>query len=272
MLLALDDEDEDLNRRRTAARQGTGFSPIELGVVTGWLRLAASSQASSEWTNWVDVLNSNPGAINSARRPAVAAAANGFPLANFQTNDCVAWSIAASNLNRNTVGYFMWASPDALPGSNVTLISISAGTGGASGTFLASIFFNTSWFVICYVDGSGNGRTFQVLNAAAVGVQHCYGIEYDSSVGGDGCLTLSIDGVIQTTLKSNAGAGGTLGTLPSVTGNILIGNFNDGAAGSPYNGKTGPNIFALNSKMSGATAGLLTTGARAALAGFEVPT
>ncbi len=64
----------------------------------------------------------------------------------------------------------------------------------------------------------------------------------------------------------------TLGTLFAATGNIMIGNGQDGAASSPLNGLIGPNIYAFGSKMAGATTGLLTTAARTALMNFEAPT
>lgn len=247
------------------------LAPLTVSAVSAWLRLQASSQSGGEWANWVDVLNSNPGAINSARRPAVAAAANGFPLANFQTNDCVAWSIAASNFNISTFGIYLDVSPDATAGVQI-LWSIAPGTNGSNHRAITTYFSGTSWIVDCYITDA-NGRQFTFNSAAAAGTNKRYGIEYDSTVGGDGCLTATINGAIQTANSTaNIGAGGTLGAFQAQVGNLLLGNFNDGAASSPLSGKQGPNVFALTSKMAGASSGLLTTAGRAALAGFEVPT
>lgn len=249
-----------------------GFDPRQLSAVSSWWRLQASSQSGGEWVSFSDVITSGFAIPNAARRPAVATSANGLPLANFQSDDSVPVTIAAATLNRDTVGYFMWVAPDAIPASSQQLLAISTGAGAATGTFLTSFLFSDVWFVAFFVDAVGNGRTFQVANAAAAGVGHVYGIEYDSSVGGDGCVTLSIDGAIQTTVKSDVGAGGTLGTLPSVTGSILIANSQNAAASPSTPGKFGPNTFILTSKMAGATQGLLTSAARQSLTRFEVPT
>ena len=248
------------------------FNPTQLSSIAAWLRLQASSQSAGEWTNWVDVLNSNPMAFNVARRPAVAAAANGLPVATFLTNDIGVWPIAASNNNRNTVGYFEWAKPVGVTGTQ-DLLSIWNGSGGSSDRQILSFFSGINWVVILQTDAT-HGRQATVVSAASAGVWRCYGIEFDSSGSGDACLTLSIDGVIQSpTMAASPNGDGPLGTLTAVTGNIIVPNFQDGAAASHLDGDLGPNLFALTSKMAGASTGqLLTAAARAAIAAFERPT
>lgn len=249
-----------------------GASPLQSGTVTGWLRLAASAVSAGEYTNWVDVLNpANPGVINAARRPATAVAANGLPLAAFLTNDCVAWPIAATNFNRDTFGIYLDVQPTAAAGVQV-LWCIGPGTNGSNHRAIVTYFNGTGWTIDVY-STDANGRSFTVSGGAAAGARRRYGIEYDSSAGGDACLTATINGAIQSTVISNLGAGATLGQFQVCTGNLLIGNFNDGTASSQLGGNTGPNFLALTSKQPGAASGqLLTTDARAALCAFEVPT
>lgn len=259
-----------LARRRRMRRSG-GFDPRQISAVTGWLRLQSSTQSAGEWTNWFDVIAGNHASYNAARRAAVATSAEGLPLANFQTNDCASWPIAASNFNTSTFGIFLDVAPDAT-GTTQVLWCVANGTAAASHKVIVTYFLGTTWTVDCYINDA-DGRSFTFASAATAGTQRRYGIEYDSSVGGDGCLTVSLNGVITSaTGVANIGAGGSLGALQSVTGKLLLGNFNDGAASSPLNGKEGPHAFALTSKMAGATSGLLTTAQRALLAGYERPT
>ena len=80
-----------------AGASAAPFNPTDSGKVAAWLRLQASAQSAGEWTNWVDVLNSNPVAYNAARRPAVGASANALPIATFNgaTPDVGAWPLNA---------------------------------------------------------------------------------------------------------------------------------------------------------------------------------
>lgn len=249
----------------------TAIAPLQVSAVTSWLRLSASTQSAGEWTAWTDVLNVNPGVINAARRPAVAASANALPLSNFQSNDCVAWPITARNFNTSTFGVYLDVSPDATAGTQI-LWSIAPGTNGSNHRAITTYFTGANWIIDCYISDA-NGRSFTFNTAAVAGTLKRYGIEYDASVTGDGCLTATINGVITAASGvANIGAGGSLGAFQAQTGNILFGNFSDGAASSALSGKQGPNVLVLTGKMAGASAGLLTTAARAALAGFEVPT
>jgi hypothetical protein len=259
-----------LSLSRTRGRRG-GFIPQQLSAVSGLLSLAASPQSGGEWTSWVDIISGNNGAINAARRPAVAAAANGLPLAAFLTNDAVAWPIAASNFNRDTWGIFLDAKPTAVASTQILWCISNGNTNGADHKAIVTFFSLTDWIIDVYATDA-NGRRFIVPLGAAAGVSRRYGIEYDSGAGGDANVYPTINGVVQSTVKSNLGAGATLGQLQVCTGNLLIGNFNDGAASSALTGSTGPNVVSLTSKLAGASSGqLLTAEGRARLVGYQVP-
>lgn len=261
-------------RSLTLRSQPTPRHPLfdALSVTTARLRLALSSQSAGEWTNWADDAGSNPGVIAAAHRPTVAASSGGTPLADFQTNDSVQWPLATSNNNRNTLAYFMWVAPDATSGQQ-DLIVIWNGSGGASDRQLLSFFSGTSWVVILQTDAT-HGRQATVTGAAVAGTGKVYGIEFDTGASGDACLTMSINGAVQTpTFAASPNGDGPLGALTSVTGNITLGNFNfNNTASSPLGGKMGPEFWAMTRKLSGTAAGqLLTAAARAAVVAHMTP-
>src|SRR5690606_2149096 len=100
---------------------------------------------------------------------------------------------------------------------------------------------------------------------------HFVTLEYDKDAGTDAArIITTIDGVSLT--GTIGGSDDISAGLFAATGNAYIGNGNDGAASSAYNGLLGPNIYSFASKMPGAEFGLLTSAARAALMNFEAPT
>lgn len=257
-----------LDRARRYARKrrdaGGDFAPSNISAVKGWLRLQSSSQSAGEWTNWVDVMNANPGVINSARRPAVGASANGLPIATFATNDAVAVPLSAGiNNQTGLLGWAFWCRFGNLATFN-TLLSISTGTNGASAAKLQLFLTGSEAPMIdCYMP-SGNGRRFTATSGLTQNTWVWLRLRYNSGLGGDANSTVFVNGTVAGGSYANLGAGATLGTLGAPTGNLIIGNINDGVASLPFNGDIGPNIFFLGDD--------ITAAEETALMNFELPT
>jgi hypothetical protein len=90
--------------------------------------------------------------------------------------------------------------------------------------------------------------------------------EYDGGAALGSRMNLFIDGVIVTpTADTSPGA------LTATSGTWVIGAL-DTSGTTGISGQLGRNFYVYNAKMAGATQGLLTSTARAALKNFEVPT
>jgi hypothetical protein len=239
-----------------------GFQPTSLGKVSAWLRNAASTQSGSEWVSFVDVLNSNPTTNNAARRPAVDASANGLPVATYATNDCASWPIAASNFSTTEYGVAFWMNPDAY--GTISLFEVGSGTGGASTRAFELELVSAQRMKFNVFDVASGAKTWQTAVSAlpAAGTWTWVRVHY-SSVGATDTDKgkFYING---TQLGSLSVVGAGTGILRSATGNILLGNYNDGAALQAYAGKLGPNLFILNAD--------LTAAEELALMNFEKPT
>lgn len=220
-------------------------SPRFVPALRGWMDLSAASQSGGEWTGFVDVMNNNPGTTNAARRPAAAAANNGLPIATFASNDAVSVPLVSAINNQTTrLGWALWAKVGDLVGFN-TLLSISSGTGGASAAKLQLFVSSTEAITVDAYIGSGNGRRFTTTATIPQDTWTFVRLAYNSDGGGDANVSVFINGVLQPGSFSNLGAGGTLTTLPTVTGNLIIGNINNGSASAALNGSIGPDIFFL---------------------------
>jgi hypothetical protein len=250
------------------ANASAAFNPARLSKISAWLRLQASTQSGGEWTNWADVLNSNPVAYNSARRPAVAAAANALPIATFNPASPVvgAWPLTAANNQTAKTGVALWMKPAVVTGgANQVIYMIAPGTGGANLQKFQVVQNNRTlvpWVAV--TAGTANGRQLTTGNVLTVSTWAWVRLEYDSSRGGDANLKVYVNGADAGGAYSDIGAGGTLGTLATVTGNALMGNFNDGSAVAPWSGDFGPNLFVLSDN--------LTAAEETALMNFERPT
>jgi hypothetical protein len=247
----------------SAAASAPPFSPRDLaGKVTAWLRLAASAQASGEWTDHVDVLNSNPASINSARRPAVGASANGLPVATYITNDCVSWPIAASNYSTTEYGVAFWMNVDAF--GTISIFEIGTGTAGAAVRSFELELVSSQRMKFNVFDAASGAKTWQTAASAfpAAGTWTWVRTHY-SSIGATDTDKgkFYVNGV---QLGSLSITGASTGIMRSNAGNILLGNYNNGAALQAYAGKLGPNLFILNSD--------LTAAEETALMNFERPT
>jgi hypothetical protein len=255
----------DRRRQMVGGGGGAPFAPSSLSAVVAWLRVIQATSDVNGISSVPDVLNTNP-AVQSvtARKPMPeASAGNGLPCMRFATNDVLVWPITPESSASNYAGWAAWVKPDALA-TTQRIIRVSTGTNGASTNKLT---LGTSLATLSNIAQSGpsvtRGGGTMTTGWAFVTV------EYNKDGADDSAkLTCTLDGVSVGTL-----AGTTLtGPLAAATGNILIGNANDGVASQPLNGIIGPNIYAFGSKMAGATVGLLTTAARTALMNFEAPT
>lgn len=238
-----------ISRARRSFKTG---SPREVPAVRGWIDLSASAQSGGEWTQWIDVLNNNPGAINAARRPAVGTSTNGLPIATFATNDAVAVPLVTAINNQTTkLGWAAWIRIGNLAGLG-TFISVSSGTGGASAAKI-QVFFNSNETldIDAYISGSA-GRRFTGSTPLTQNTWTWLRLRYNSALGGDANATMFVNGVVAAGTYGNLGAGGTLTTLPVVTGKLIIGNINDGTASAALNGDIGPDLFFLGEDITAA--------------------
>lgn len=248
----------------------SAFTPATVSAVSAWLRLQNSSQSGGLWTNWVDVLNSNPATQSDTdRQPTVAAAANDFPIATYDgSSDCgPLWPLAASNNGETAWGMMLWIRPASV-GTNNKRIAVIWDSGSAAS--VSKLLFQHDQQTVHFFGVSSAGALFDRVssNVLSANVWHCIGVEYNGA-GTPSCV-LTLDGVaISSTLT---------GTIPAslrtgVTGSLIFGAFsNSDTPSDPFVGSFGPNCFVFNAPMAGVTSGLLTPEARLALANFEPPT
>jgi len=246
-------------------RRMGGFYPTQNSAVSGWLRLAASSQSGGEWTpSIVDVLNpGNPVTQTDVdRRAAVGAAANGLPTMVFDGTDVHVWPLSATINNMTTkLGFWFWFNPSTVSGVQAIL-----GAGSLSTGKLLFYAVNAQVWCDCYIS-AGNGQTAKTGNILSAGTWISLYAQYDSSRGGNPNIAIYANGVSQSLSFTAIGAGGTLTTLPQPTGSFLLGGNTDSDTPSipiANGGQIGPNIFAFNDN--------LTAAQIAQLLAFEVPT
>jgi hypothetical protein len=256
-------------RRRDRLHKLGGFYPTQVSAVSAWLRLAASTAVSSEWPTVVDVLNAgSPLTQPSANRiAAVGAAANGLPTMVFDGTDVHVWPLTAANNGVSKLGFWFWFKPASLASIQV-IMAVRTGTGGASARKF-DLRTGTSGEVAAqvFISGADGRQGITGTGKLVVGTWSAIYMQYDDSRGGDANLRIYVAGVNETLSYSNLGVGGTLTTLPVVTGNGLIGaSDNLDAPGGPVlsGGLIGPNIFAFNDNLTAAQITLLMA--------FEAPT
>lgn len=233
-----------------AANQGnvTAWTPAQQSKITAWLRLQDATVVSGDYSSVPDKLNSNPAVQSvSGRRPTQGLAASSVPIATFATNDCLSWPLGTGNNGRDQRGFACWV---RLAGTGSCMIwSISNGTAGASAKQTQLICSGGAIGFNNYVTGTA-GRQGAGGTLPAAGTWFFLRTMYDSSQSTEATKAkVYVNGALQTLSFGNIGAGGTLGTLPSVTGNILIGNTNDGVASSPLNGDM-KDLFVLNADLT----------------------
>lgn len=256
--------------RRRRVIEGVGFTPAELsGVVTSWFRLADASSVitGSGYSSIQDVLNPSSPATQStdARRPPAATSANGLPILTVAASNLAVPMIAA-RANLSAWGFWGWVKQSATADG-----LISFGTSGGASANFAWFNFNTSG-TNCKSE-IWTGASSRVANKGSLtaATWKFLTLEYNSAFAADARLALTIDAVSLTATFS-----GSLGSEPAslqsgVTGSGSLLSFTS-AAGFPFVGSVGGNFGFFGGAMSGATEGVLTAAARAALMNFEAPT
>lgn len=244
------------------------FNPVQLGVISAWLRVPLATVTGSGISSLPDVLNPSAPAVQTVegRRPAVGSSANGLPVMVFGGDDVLAWPTTAAISNTTTQGYWFWIRY-AGSGIQQRIFEMRAVVGGGTPHRL-SITISTTGTLLCdvYITNS-DGRRFTTSLTLTVGQWYAIYWQYDSSRGGDANLALYVDGVSVSLTPSNIGAGGTLGALRAFAGDALIGagQNQDSPSGALANGsEVGPNLYAFNAN--------LTAAQILALMNFERPT
>lgn len=126
-----------------------------------------------------------------------------------------------------------------------------------------------------YADALGTASYRGLTTTGVIGTEYIFltvEVDLEAATNEDKCV-ITIDTAIQALTFGNQT--GTPNAFPAALqgapSDLALMNRRTNASSFPVIGRVGPNIFFLNSKMPGATQGLLTTEARALLADFERP-
>lgn len=257
-------------QRRTSHYQGN-FHPSQVSAIAAWLRLAGGTITGSGYSSVPDVLASNPAVqTTDGSRPPNLNSANGLPRADFDGSaDHFDWPVAANNNQTVTHGFAAWVEFDSVAdGVRGIFGAITAGSARAE------LVKNSAALLIDVYHSAVSIRRGTVASAFSAATKYFLTWEYDGDGANDAAkCTLTRSGTVLTvTFTDDTGAPLIMpATLISTAGPHIIGARTAAGVG-PINGKIGPNIWILGSKMAGATQGLLTTEARANLMNFEKPT
>lgn len=218
--------------------------------VSGWIRLAASSQSGGEWTpSIVDVLNGGSPIVQTDvdRRAAVGASANSLPTMVFDGTDVHLWPQSPAHSSTAKVGIWLWYRPATVSGIQ-RLYGVANGVAGSGSNRLQFYANGSTLSCEAYITGAdGRSATTPSLTLTA-GVWHALYVQYDSSRGGDDNLRIYVNGVLPSLVYANVGAGGTLAALPAATGNALVGAGTDSdtpVQAIANGGMLGPNAYAM---------------------------
>lgn len=245
------------------------FDPSQISAIVAWLRVAQATASGGLISSVPDVINTNPAAQPSAgRQPVQFTSANGLACVTIAGDDCLVWPITAQSSAAALCGYGFWMRRGTLAATN-RIIRVGPGTNGASGNRIGiqTSLTSLTGFVAITTNANTKNADVAVLSAG----WHFVTIEYNGAMATDATrLVITVDGVVQTLVFTGAA---TLGPdLAPATGNILLGNNNDGSGSQSLQGEFGPNIYAFGAAMPGATEGVLTASGRASLMAFEAPT
>jgi hypothetical protein len=264
-----------MRSRGASARSSfkSGFNPQSLGVVGAWFDTAQATNAGSGLAFTLpNLLSSNHATTSTdARKPTISAASNGVPILVCATsclriplhtaiNGATKWGIAFHARITSAAGNPVPFSIDNLDGEasarkimsqrfggDCATVFNAAGTEGRRGGPAAMWTLNTWGHFICEVNLASGG------------------VEADR-------FLWRKDGI--PVVSSFADAVGTPGdmplSMPTPTGNMLIGAQRHATAGNPWVGEYGRHIFIFADAMPGARC-LLTDVAALALSNFDRP-
>lgn len=234
------------------------FFPTDVAEVTAILRFTFGTITGVGYSSVPDFTVANPAVqTTDARRPvpgvtANSPIANGLPFGTFSSvsSSSLSWPLIAAGPGANNqitkTGFAFWVKQPA--SGNERIISIGGGTGGATGQKMFLSFDTTQRLTVgCYSSGT-DGRQGTTPPAAFVaGAWVFVRWAYDSSLGTEALrCKLYVNEVLQVLAFSNIGAGGAPTTLQVVTGNAIIGNFNNSAVPvQALNGSIGAIAYAI---------------------------
>ena len=240
--------------RRRRAIEGNGFSPLELSAVGCWLRNATLSGAIS---SVADLANPSSPATQatSARQPT----GNADGSMSFGGDDCLIVPFHANNQSTTAIGFCFWLNNTSLAAQRNPFSQ--TGAAGASSSRGRLDILTTG--AGTRTGGAAGGQGDNAAGSFTAGAPHFISVEFDGAAALGSRHSLFIDNVLI------ASSGDTLpAALTSATGTWTIGAI-DTSGTTGVLGSMGRNFYVLNSKMAGATQGLLTSTARAALMNFE---
>jgi peptidoglycan hydrolase-like protein with peptidoglycan-binding domain len=247
------------------------FNPANVSAVSAWLRFAQGTITGSGFSSVPDVLASNPATQSTdALRPPLNNTANGLQRGDFAASDFLSWPAASNNNQTAASGFATWVEFDALP---VSVQCLFGSLVGATNRIELCAFSNNLFVNVFHSQFVARRGTASA--ALTAGTKLFVTWEYDASGANDAAkcvLTLNASPLTLAFTDDSGAPGAMPSALVATAGPHAIGarRVSDGL--SPVDGKMGPNIFILGSKMAGATTGLLTTEARTNLMNFEAPT
>lgn len=229
--------------------------------VSSWLRAALATSDVNGISSLPDVLNSNPAVQSTnANKPVFDTSANGLPLLKFAFNTWFALPASTVNgLSQWAVG--LWVKEDITAGqtyaalfsmNNTHTDKVDVGAVNSYNGYTAG-FRTTTDTPSLYV-GPGPTNGLQTWNF----------FTFEFNLNNANRITCTCNGTIFT------GGGAAASLLLSSTGNLIIGG--TGWAQNRFVGWYGPNIYFRMTEQPGATQGVWTPAARAALMAFEAPT
>lgn len=229
------------------------FDAVEAtqGAVSAWYRNTTLSGNVSSVADLLDPLTPMVQTVD-ARRPA--GNADGSMTFVGTAPDVLSVPITAAN-NADKFGWFWQIRTSTVAGGQANLITVRSGTAGASANRYSLRRDGANMIFLLYVDGT-NGRTASnsgspnVLTTGTANTIYCF---FDKDAGAEADIfKVFIDGVQQTLSFGNIGVGAALsgGLTAGVTGNILFGNLNDGAASGAYDGTWSRNTYVLTEPLT----------------------
>jgi hypothetical protein len=242
-------------------------------AIAAMLDFETATNTSGAWSSVPDLFASNPATQGTAAaRPLVATSANGLPLADNQGGDDVLlWPVASNNNQTVTHGVGFWVQFDSVAAVNGLISAFPSSAANKYELFVQNGLIGFDAYTSQFA-----ARRGALAGAVTTGVWYFVTVEYDGNASGDaGRCTITIDGtVLSLTFSNSAGTppGSVMpATLISTTGNLFLGARS--AAGlSSMNGRYGPKLYVFGSKLTGASPGLLTAAARAAIMAYKQPT
>lgn len=256
------------------AAEATEFQPSQLSAVSSWFRLAHPSTVitGSGYSSVHDVLNPSSPATQGtdALRPPNTTSSNGLPIVDVSAHVLSIPVIAA----RNGTTYFWFAGHfrrTSAGGAFPVRASCRAVSGASTDKWeTQSASGDADNLAFMSLNGAGADSTSNINNASVIDTWQFITYEFNGDFTGDDDATgvITIDGVVQTTVKGGAA---WPASMSSVTGTIMY-LAQSSAAGNPFGGQAGGNWYFGNSAMEDVTEGCLTPSARLALSNFERPT